>query len=157
MNTVKGRQIIQSFQTVLKDHIYPIAGTVNELYSQFPKLDANKLCISTFEKYFAERELILPWNTIIWDREQEGELYALGTQDIEVIMLFKVGTTDIATEVVQVTINIGSLDALIAYKKLIDTNWQTIDDGYLVSARQVQRANRSVSEYDTILDWIGKH
>lgn len=155
LNTVKGRQLIQSFQTILKDHIFPIAGTVTECYSQFPKQDASKLCIATFEKYFAERELLLPWNIIILDNKQDGEPYAIGTQNIEVIMLFKVGID--TEEVIEVNINMGSLDALIIYKKLVDCEWRPIDDDYLVMAKRVNRANRSVSEYDTILDWTGKH
>ena len=128
--TVRGRQYIDLFTKAIKDHIYPITGTVNDCYNQFPKEDANYLCTKTFAQYFVKSELIVPWNIIIDDEDQECDMnnYVFGTHDIEVILLFKMS----GKETVQVTISVGTLDALVEYRKCGDSNnWYTVYNEYV--------------------------
>ena len=126
--TVRGRQYIDAFSQMSKDHIYPIVGTVNDCYSQFPKQDANYLCTKTFSQYFVKQGLMVPWNIIILDEDPECDMnnYVFGTHDIEVILLFRLSLE----EVIQVTIAVGTLDALIEYRQLVNDTWCTVMNEY---------------------------
>lgn len=147
--TVRGRQYIDSFSELTKKHIYPIAGTVNEMYNQFQKQDANYLCTKTFAQYFAKQELYIPWNIIICDEDQECDPnnYAFGTHDIEVILLFKVSDE----ESIQVTISVGTVDALVEYRKCVNGNWYTVYNEY-VSTSETSEVKKH-PKHRTILDY----
>lgn len=129
LQTVKGRQLLEQFSEVIKGHIFPIAGTINDCYNQFPKQDANKLCTKTFWQYFVKSELMVPWNIMVCDEDPECDInnYVFGTHDIETILLFRIS----AQETIQITISIGTLDALVEYRKCINNIWQTVDNSYV--------------------------
>lgn len=144
--TVRGRQYIDAFSEEIKKHIYPIAGTVNDCYNQFTKQDANTLCTKTFLKHFVKQEVMVPWNIIIFDEDQEGEPYATGTHNIEVLLLFRIS----AIETVQVTVSVGTLDALVEYRKCSDSNvWYTVCNEYVTVAPEhiTHPKHKTIIEY----------
>ena len=120
------KRLLETFSSTIKGHIYPIAGTINDCYSQFPKQDANYLCTKTFSQYFVKQGLMVPWNIIILDEDQPGDSYAFGTNEIEVILLFRLSPE----EVIQVTIAVGTLDALIEHRQLVNDTWCTVMNEY---------------------------
>lgn len=150
--TVKGRQLLEQFSGMIKGHIYPIAGTINESYNQFPKQDASYLCTKTFAQYFVKQELIIPWNIVINDEDQECDMnnYVFGTHDIEVILLFRIS----AIETVQITISVGTLDALIEYRKCGDNNnWYTVYNEYV----SVEPTPVAPPKHKTIIQFCEEH
>ena len=118
--------MLKEFQKVFRKHIFPITGGLVDCYNQFPKKDANYLYTKTLWKYFMKMELMIPWNIIIQDTNQEAdsENYTCGTQHIEMIFMFKID----ATNVVQVSLDAGTLDTLIETKVLQDGEWNTVAD-----------------------------
>lgn len=148
MNTVKGRQLVEQFSNTIKDHIYPIVGTINDCYNQFPKQDANKLCTKTFWRYFVKSELMVPWNIMVCDEDPECDINncVFGTHDIETILLFRISVQ----EVIQIAISTGTLDALVAYRKCGDNNnWYTVYNEYV----SVEPTPVAHPKHKTIIDY----